>query len=78
MSVRFDQILTLRVATADDLDDLANIACAASLIDLQMDYPFPHCRIYQEDIEFHAIDVQDSAEDAWKRHQNDHYSNGKG
>ena len=25
----------------------------------------------------HATDVQDSAEDAWKRHQHDHYSNRK-
>ena len=50
MSVRSDEIMTLRVATADDLDDLTNIACAAAPIALQLDYPFPHFRIYLEDI----------------------------
>ena len=50
MSVHSDEIMILRVATADGLDDLANIACAAAPIVPQLDYPFPHCRIYQEDI----------------------------
>ena len=70
MSVRFDEIFTLRVVTADEFDDLANIACVASPLDLQSEY-------IRRTLEMHATDVQDSAEDTWKRHQHDHYSNRK-
>lgn len=49
MSVLSDQVLTLRAATADDLDDVADIACAAFPMDPQWDYRFPRRKEYPKD-----------------------------
>lgn len=49
MSVHSDEVLTLRVATTDDLDDLADLACATFPLDPQWDYRFPRRREYPKD-----------------------------
>lgn len=49
MSVRSDDSLALRTATADDLDELADIACAAFPMDPQWDYRFPHRKEFPTD-----------------------------
>ena len=49
MLVPSDGVLALRKATTDDLNDLANITCAAMPKDLQWDYCFPHRKKYPED-----------------------------
>lgn len=41
--------MELRTATADDLDQMANIMCAAFPMDPQWDYRFPHRLEYPED-----------------------------
>lgn len=41
--------MELRTATADDLDSLADIACAAFPEDPQWDYRFPRRREYPQD-----------------------------
>ena len=49
MLVPSDEVLALRKATTDDLDDLADIACAAFPMDPQWDYRFPHREEFPED-----------------------------
>ena len=49
MLVPSDELLALRKATTDDLDELANIACAAFPIDPQWKYRFPHREEFLED-----------------------------
>ena len=49
MLVPSDEVFTLRKATTDDLNDLANITCGAMPKDLQWDYCFPHRKKYPED-----------------------------
>ena len=50
MSVNYNnEVLTLRAATADDLDHVADIAWAAFPADPQWDYRFPHRKEYPED-----------------------------
>lgn len=49
MGVLSEEVLTLRTATIDDLDDLADIACAAFPMDPQWVYRFPHRKEYPED-----------------------------
>lgn len=44
-----DEVMALRVATADDLDDLADITCAAFPMDPQWDYRFPHRKQFPKD-----------------------------
>ena len=48
MIVPSDGVLALRKATTDDLDDLADIACATFPIDSQWDYRFPHREEFAE------------------------------
>lgn len=49
MSVRSEDVMALRKATVDDLDDLADIACAAMPMDPQWDYRFPRRKEFPED-----------------------------
>lgn len=49
MSVRSEDVMALRKATVDDLDDLADIACAAFPMDPQWDYRFPRRKEFPED-----------------------------
>lgn len=49
MLVPSEEVLTLRAATTDDLDHLADIVCAAFAMDPQWDYRFPHRKEYPED-----------------------------
>ena len=49
MLVPCNEVLALRKATTDDLDDLANIACAAFPKDPQWNYRFPHREEFPED-----------------------------
>ena len=49
MLVPSDEVLALRKATTDDLDDLANITCAAMPMDPQWSYRFPHREEFPED-----------------------------
>ena len=48
MSVHSNDAFTLRVATADDLDDLKDIACGPSPIDPQWSYRFPRRNEFPE------------------------------
>ena len=49
MLVPSDEVLRLREATTDDLDDLADITCAAFPMDPQWDYRFPHREEFPKD-----------------------------
>lgn len=49
MLVHSDEVLTLRQATADDIDDLTDLSCAALPLDPQWDYRFPRRKEYPED-----------------------------
>lgn len=49
MLVRSVDVMALRKATVDDLDDLADIACAAVPMDPQWDYRFPHRKEFPKD-----------------------------
>lgn len=47
--MRSEEVMALRKATIDDLDDLTNIACAAFPMDPQWNYRFPHRKEFEKD-----------------------------
>lgn len=49
MSVSSEEVLSLRTATIDDLDDVIDLACATFPMDPQWDYRFPHRKEFPED-----------------------------
>ena len=49
MSEGSEEVMALRKATIDDLDDLTDIACAAFPMDPQWDYRFPHRKDFPQD-----------------------------
>lgn len=49
MSVPSEDVMALRKATVDDLDDLTDIACAAFPMDSQWDYRFPRRKEFPKD-----------------------------